>query len=104
MKVRVKLPSAAKELVDGVTSLVELAGKTVASGSRTVREAKRTTRKVKRTLKAARDAARAGREAASELGTTARSGGETELDFESGTVIVDLRGTHADEGDEGNHR
>jgi hypothetical protein len=99
VKARVKLPRAAKEFVDGVSSLVDLAGEAVASGSKAVRHAKRAVRKAGRTAAAVRRTAGLGRDAVSKLGAAARTG-DAEIDLDSGTVIFDLRGDPAD-GDEG---
>ncbi len=103
MKAKVKLPKAAKELVDGVTSFIHLAGQAVESGGRAVRQVKKAAGKTARVAAAAGHVVRAGRDAASSLRTGAEEG-DAEIDLESGTVVIDLRGKPADGGTEGNER
>jgi hypothetical protein len=82
-RVRIRLPEAAENFLDAVSSLVSAAGDVVSRGKRVVRKAKR----VKR----------AGRRAASDL-RAARP--RILLDGEAGEVRIDLGRKRNDEGDD----
>jgi hypothetical protein len=82
-RVRIRLPEAAENFLDAVSSLVSAAGAVVREGERVVRKAKR----VKR----------AGRRAASDLRSTRP---RILLDGDAGEVRVDLGKKRSDEGDE----
>ncbi len=93
MKINVQLSPEQKEIVDGVSSLVELGRQAVKGGSKTIRQAQKTARSVSGVLDLATGLAaglaRAGRETASRIRTT--SGEEDDQEPGGSTLVIDLR-------------